>query len=823
MRQFQCLGALIIAFLWLCTPLARGDNPKRGQTPDDLLRTQSFGYPAISPDSNSVAFMLSRPRADLSGADGVYKSFDNGELSGDIWIASRESAAAENITLGAKSHTGYWLPDWSPDGSRLAAISVQEGYAHLTIWNVKTRRFQEITSCNLDVAATNKPFQWLASDRLICGCIPVDSPFNIGLIIPQKARMDAWMKSWNGGSSTANVLESPLPPNSGMRPLGQVLIVDIDKGVIASIDGRLSSEFAVAKNQRLIAFSHYSSAAAVNDNPLTGDQTVHGELMVVDTDGRAAAKWSREFNDLSAATAVHWSPTGDELAVATPTRFHGPKGASEQWLRCSIQAGSCHPFEETSHLGPVKDVLWLEGGESLVYAAKGRGSTGSTAGDRNDWWLVPVSGNPSNLTIDLQQVPSQLLPERAQKAFVGEAGGKIWKLQAASPHAQQLTFGFDGKVSILLPDSKATEADIMLLSEQRQGAKATTTVVDLSSGGVSRLTKPGENANLVGFSPIGKTSIYSLWDNTGSYLWVCWNVIGECTSVVVANTFLRDVAQLQTRQFEYRTLNGQNAQGIVYLPVDYSKGMHYPLITDVYLGRTNAGSNFAALLTSHGYAVLSPDMPLPDNDPTNDISPQQPGIDPYMELSNGVLPAIEKLVDLGIVDPERVGLIGHSYGGYSAMGLLTQTRRFKAAVSLAGISDLVSYYGSFGLTTSYTPDTAEIALMRMSQTETGQNNMWNPPWTDSGRYVRNSPIFYANRIDTPLMIVAGDMDDYSATQAEEMFSALYRQQKRAELVRYIGEEHVIYSPPNVKDLWRRIYAWFDEFLKQPDPNKATAQ
>ncbi len=90
--------------------------------------------------------------------------------------------------------------------------------------------------------------------------------------------------------------------------------------------------------------------------------------------------------------------------------------------------------------------------------------------------------------------------------------------------------------------------------------------------------------------------------------------------------------------------------------------------------------------------------------------------------------------------------------------------------------------------------------------------MGNPPWKDSERYLRNSPLTYADRIKTPLMLVQGDMDIIGLTQGQEMFTALYRQNKRARFVRYWGESHVLNSPANIKDFWTRAFDWFDQYF-----------
>jgi hypothetical protein len=95
--------------------------------------------------------------------------------------------------------------------------------------------------------------------------------------------------------------------------------------------------------------------------------------------------------------------------------------------------------------------------------------------------------------------------------------------------------------------------------------------------------------------------------------------------------------------------------------------------------------------------------------------------------------------------------------------------------------------------------------------ESGQGAMGGPPWKETDRYLRNSPLLSVARIQTPLMMVYGELDVVAMQQGEELFTGLYRQGKRAELVRYWGEGHNILTPANVRDLWARIFAWLDDF------------
>jgi dipeptidyl aminopeptidase/acylaminoacyl peptidase len=124
----------------------------------------------------------------------------------------------------------------------------------------------------------------------------------------------------------------------------------------------------------------------------------------------------------------------------------------------------------------------------------------------------------------------------------------------------------------------------------------------------------------------------------------------------------------------------------------------------------------------------------------------------------------------------------------------------------------VSFYGQFDPRLRYEAAPHHVPF-QMSQAESGQLRMGGPPWEDGGRFVRNSPLTYVDRVTTPLMIIQGDQDFVPMAQGEMFFSALNRQQKRATMVRYWGEGHLVESPANILDMWTRIFAWFDEFLQ----------
>jgi acetyl esterase/lipase len=282
------------------------------------------------------------------------------------------------------------------------------------------------------------------------------------------------------------------------------------------------------------------------------------------------------------------------------------------------------------------------------------------------------------------------------------------------------------------------------------------------------------------------------------------------------NSQLTEIEEPRTLSFSYKATGGKQQFANVLLPHDFKLGTRYPTVVWVYGGDIHSEKDEPAhrnddnatdelmMLSGQGYLVLIPSMPL---------QPQRIPGDPMLHLNDGVDPAIDKAISLGIVDPNRLAVMGHSFGGYSVFGLLTQTHRYRAGISLMGLSDLVSSFAAF--TPLFRYDAPELAAAASPVwVESSQGGMAGPPWLDPDRYVRNSPIFHADKIATPILIIDGDLD-FLGNQSEEMFTALSRQGRRAEYVRYLGEQHGPGSPANILDMWQRIFAWLDTYVKNP--------
>jgi dipeptidyl aminopeptidase/acylaminoacyl peptidase len=174
--------------------------------------------------------------------------------------------------------------------------------------------------------------------------------------------------------------------------------------------------------------------------------------------------------------------------------------------------------------------------------------------------------------------------------------------------------------------------------------------------------------------------------------------------------------------------------------------------------------------------------------------------------------AAENAVAKGYVDPKRWAIMGHSYGGYGTNSVITQTSRFKAAISMDGPSNLTSGYG-IGMNQNKAYAVPEGLNFGALWSEGGQGRMGVPPWRDPQRYIDNSPLFWAHQITTPLMLIHGDLDFVNVNEAEQLFAALHRDGKDVQLVRYWGEGHVYTSPGNIIDMWNRIFEFLDQNLQ----------
>ena len=252
---------------------------------------------------------------------------------------------------------------------------------------------------------------------------------------------------------------------------------------------------------------------------------------------------------------------------------------------------------------------------------------------------------------------------------------------------------------------------------------------------------------------------------------------------------------------------GAKRQAMLWLPAGYEPGKQYPTLTYIYEQLTQGFHAYAqpnatrysnpSVFTSRGYAFLMPDIVYHVNDPGR-------------SALWCVVPAVKAAIATGIVDSARVGLQGHSWGGYQTSFITTQTKIFRTAVAGAPLTDLTSMFGSVYWNTGNTDGSIFIA---------SQGRFTGGPNEVPEAYARNSPQVHAQHLSMPFMILHNDRDGaVDFNQGITYYNHLRNLGKEVVLLEYVGENHGLARPANQKDYALRMTEWFDTFLRdQPAP------
>lgn len=253
----------------------------------------------------------------------------------------------------------------------------------------------------------------------------------------------------------------------------------------------------------------------------------------------------------------------------------------------------------------------------------------------------------------------------------------------------------------------------------------------------------------------------------------------------------------------WRSAGGKPLDGLLFKPEGFDPKKKYPMIVYYYermsdlLHRYFAPAPSASTINptwcaSNGYLVFMPDIVYRTGYPGRSA----------MEC---IVPGVKKLIAAGFVDPARIGLQGQSWGGYQTAFIVTRTDLFRAAMAGAPVSNMTSAYGGIRW---------ESGMSRMFQYERAQSRIGGTLWEKRDLYIENSPLFAADRVKTPLLIMHNDADGAVPWyQGIELFTALRRLQKPVWMLTYNDEAHNLVQRKNRKDLSVRLMQFFDHYLK----------
>ena len=291
------------------------------------------------------------------------------------------------------------------------------------------------------------------------------------------------------------------------------------------------------------------------------------------------------------------------------------------------------------------------------------------------------------------------------------------------------------------------------------------------------------------------------WDESPNY-YSAGADLKSARQVSETNPFAAQYAWGKAELIDYKNSHGDRLQGALYYPANYESGTKYPMIVQIYEIESNQLHNWGApservtynatVWTQNGYFVLRPDITF---------KPRNPGLSALDCVSS----AVKKVLEKGAVDAKKIGLVGHSWGGYETTFILTQTDLFAAGVAGGPLTNLSSSYGEI-YWNSGGPETNHV--------EVGQERMEVPLYEDPQSYMRNSAVYFANKLAAPLLLSVGDHDGASDWHQDiELYNSARRAGKNVVMLVYEGENHSVAQKPNQIDYHDRINAWFDHYVK----------
>jgi dipeptidyl aminopeptidase/acylaminoacyl peptidase len=334
-----------------------------------------------------------------------------------------------------------------------------------------------------------------------------------------------------------------------------------------------------------------------------------------------------------------------------------------------------------------------------------------------------------------------------------------------------------------------------LVATTQKGFRTRFVSIDLS-GAIVELVSYSVNPRAFDISALGALTFVGSSSAEPEELWLR-DSEKPAQHVSDFNKTLRQLAILQPESFRYKSFDGLEIEGALIKPKGYVAGTRVPLITLIHGGPTSVWQDsiesWGQLLAARGFAIFYPNIRGSTGYGHKFVEMNRAdwGGGDYKDVMAGV----DYLITQGIADPQRLGIGGWSYGGYMSEWAITQTTRFKAAVSGAGLSNLASEFG----------------------TEAGSSyDQWffGVPYENLEAFMKSSPVKYLKNAKTPTLILQGEADRTDPIgQSQELYRGLKYYGVEAELVLYPREGHGLTEEKHLIDRLNRIVAWYEKHLK----------
>lgn len=496
---------------------------------------------------------------------------------------------------------------------------------------------------------------------------------------------------------------------------------------------------------------------------------------------RAQISWDGDYRDVYAIDLE----SGATRRVAERNRFPATISPGGKWVLyysdrehawfAASTSGDAAPVNLTGSLGvSFEQETWDTPDQPRPY-----GSAGWTDGDesvllydRYDVWEVRPDGSR---------------PARMITSGQGRTSKRTYRYVRLDPEEQVI--GRTAPLVLSMLDEETKASGYVRVSLAAEGAPRALLVLDKSVGGLVK----AKTADRLVFTQSRVDEFPDLWMSDLAF--------ASPRRVTDANPRQREFRWPTSELIEFRNADGRPLKAILTRPNDFDPAKKYPLMVYIYEELSDNLHRYVppapgtsinlTRYVSNGYVVLQPDIVYDTG---------YPGESAY----KCVLPAVQKVLDMGFVDPARVGIQGHSWGGYQITYMITRTNMFRAVEAGASVSNMVSAYGGIRWGTG---------LSRAFQYERSQSRIGGPPWQFPLQFIENSPIFWVPKINTPYLTIHNDQDDAVPwEQGIEFFSAMRRLGKEAYFFNYNGEKHGLRERENQEHWTVHMAEFFDHYL-----------
>lgn len=716
--------------------------------PDPLPEPQSLPGRVpfhLSPDGRTLAVTVIEPHHSRTSRGhtsprGVSTYLDGSRV---VLVDTATGETREPFPAGSTS----WGPQWSPDGRSLAALIEHEGPPCVVVWDVASGSVRFFWDARVTSGFEYEIARWMPDGKRLVVKLAPEGPGSAEAAASVERHSPSIEVLSYDPALAKEQAGTPVDAEFREGSWGDLGLLDADSGEVRRLAlGWEFDTFRVAPDGKAIAVLRTVSDP---ENPVRQAM----DLVVIEVkDGQTRQVAPRVMAGIGYGCLFNWSPDSRRIAF-----YHIEEGRPSQ--------------------------LW-------VVAADGSSPPGLTSGDADLELPEDEYYHPPRWSVDGLRL---YVLWRAIWVFDLDGGayqriapdlGRLLRSWVQPPNRLTLQ-PIDGRFVLMTTTDRETKKDGLARIELETGEGELLSEFDhMWQDHVWGREEPWA------MELAADGSVCYLAEQGSDHPPRVWRLRPPFRTGEVLLALPPDTRALKlgtVRLIEYRTVasGSKTRRAILTLPSGYREGERLPVVVNVYHGAAISGWVYRLDTAAHtwarrGYACLRPD-----------ISFGEPGL--LRHLAGEVVPAVNHLIDLGIADPERVCLFGHSRGGYDALALVTQTGVFCAAVVSAGLANLATV--GFGMEDYRCPGTV---------------------WEHRDDYIENSPFFYLDRVRTPVLLISGTAEMAEEMEARRTYAALRRLGKRVELRLYRDEDHSPegWTAPSRRDVESRIREWFDTFTSR---------